>query len=429
MDKPITNDIFNLVWDQNPHGCGVGYFRGGEPVIYTTMDKGIGWKMYENAVKEVMENSKTSPTQPKHLILHCRVATHGTPKIKSNVHPFFVPIAGGMLLGHNGQTDHTGIIRPNEWSDTRTLAELWIPKNAPHLLTDEKQAMELRKQLNGNKTPAHDTDGARVAVITQFAARTFNFPFPKEDYKKYGLFSNYIFDYKSNTKYEPPYNSRKAKKNKKLFLEDKKDSEKELERWTKNNGQFRYLSANIVHRALCYCIKHNMSFAGSMLMFREIFDDFPGHMQIQDFAHSFEKCLETISDWYQEPRNINAIDILKSEFAESEDQLMDLWMEEQGIKYKEAALNPPPLTEQEKIEEERALQGASNFPVETGFPWNQLSEEGEAKEQSENKSLHSIPLLGFGQTLTKEQQEEMDQFVGMQELDDKEQQRLKAFTD
>lgn len=333
----ITRQMFDKIWNQNPHGCGVGYFRGAEPVILTTMERETGWNMYLHAVDEAMQNKALTNPQPQNLLLHCRYCTHGS-KTKSNIHPFFAPIKNGIIIAHNGQTKHEGVQQPYGWSDTRTFAEIWIKHFADEVLTNEEHVKKVKEQMGAS----------RLALMTPWTVRTLNFPEQdKEEYRKHGDFSNFIFD--------PVYKPTKTQyySNLKSFKPNEQINKEDREKWSeKSKASYRYLSPNLIHRAMSYCVKANISFAGAMLMFHNLFKDFPSHKQIIDFVEVFEEALEAISDWHEEKRIQNVPEVCDHQHPENAMELLDIWMEHNDIKVKE---EPTELSKQEKVELQRAL--------------------------------------------------------------------------
>lgn len=336
QNTTITKPIFDKIWNQNPHGCGVGYFRGAEPVILTTMERETGWNMYLHAADEAMANRNLANPQPQKLLLHCRYCTHGS-KTKSNVHPFFAPIKNGIIVAHNGQTKHEGVNQPYGWSDTRTFAEIWLPRFAENVLTDENDVKKVKEQMGAS----------RLALLTPWTCRTLNFPEQdKEEYRKYGSFSNFIFDPVYKPTRTPLYSQTKS------YKPNEQQNKEDKEKWSKTDNIYKYLSPNMIHRLMTYCVKSNMSFAGTCLMFVRLFKDFPSHKQIMDFVEVFEEALEAISDWHEEKRLKAPNEVCDHEHPENAMELLDVWMEYNDIKVKEETVE---LTEQEKIELAKAL--------------------------------------------------------------------------
>lgn len=357
--NPVEKELFDKMWNANPHGCGVGYWRGSEPIILSTMQKDTAWKQYEHAVMEVLKNQDMIPSQPKRLMLHFRWATHGV-KEKSNNHPFFAQAKEGLIVGHNGTTRHFGVEAPDGWSDTRTLAELWIPKEAPDILNDKEQQTATMFQLGGS----------RLALLTPWKSHLFNFPDQdKKEYIKYGFFSNFNFD--------PVYKPKPQQTggvvgcgSKKCFKEFPDHNREDRARW--NSGThggaygrtYKYLSQNMVHRFMCYAIQTNMSFAGAMLNLVKLTDDFATHRQVIDFVEGFGEALTVISDWQQDALIREPKDICDHPHPERPEQLLTQWMRHnklKGVEAKDGSVHLEEkepdvmLSDQEKIELERAL--------------------------------------------------------------------------
>ncbi len=407
-DKPLEKDMFKRMWSQNPHGAGVGYWRQHEPVILTTMNENTAWENYLKAVIELKEQPG-SKQKPKNLIVHCRVATHGTPKIQSNNHPFFVPAAETpFILGHNGSTKHEGVIRPQDWSDTRTLAESWIPEHAPNLLFRDEHIKKLREQIGDS----------RVVICTPWTHRFWNFPEQMKKYAEYGAFSNFLwaFDKSCSTVKDVTKNFYSGHSDEKLmegnwvpyFKEDFIQKDRDFKRHT-NFPLTDYLSDNMAARAMMYAVSRNLSFAATMLMFKDIFRAWPGIQDMKQFTDNFEELLEEIALWYDEPLPLGWKELWDQKWCETDKDLKQEWVDFCGIKHTEAEEADSKETIQEELgqlalENEKAnheegewdgeggailsqkkIEAKENFPVDENFPYD-----------DQNQDINSQPVLGFG---------------------------------
>lgn len=86
--KPLPEEIFETIWDNNPNGGGILYHDGKK----ATLKKGIMTK------KEFLEEAKKVNKKGIAYIMHTRIATHG-PVIPENTHPFVSKTLG---FAHNG---------------------------------------------------------------------------------------------------------------------------------------------------------------------------------------------------------------------------------------------------------------------------------------------------------------------------------------
>lgn len=86
--KPLPEEIFDIIWTNNPDGAGILYNNGKE----TILEKGIMKK--EDFIKAAKEVNKKGIS----YIMHTRIATHGSVK-PENTHPF---ISKKLGFAHNG---------------------------------------------------------------------------------------------------------------------------------------------------------------------------------------------------------------------------------------------------------------------------------------------------------------------------------------
>lgn len=407
MDKPINKSIFDKAWNQNQHGGGVGFWRGNEPVILTTMERDVGWNMYNHAVDQVRKNKKTNPARPQHIMVHWRYATHGA-RQRSNNHPFFVPVDNGIILGHNGQTKHEGIEMPAGWSDTRTFAEKWIPEKAPKLLREEEDIKKVIGQIGGS----------RLALLTPWTPRLFNFPEQnKEEYKEFGSFSNFLFDplYKPVVQQNQPnqfWSNRTTVQGKRCYREWKHNNDEDRERFSTPGGpgsgkgkMYKYMSPNMVHRAMSFAVKTNMTFSGTVMMFKELFNDYPSHMQMQDFAEVFGQFLDAASAEAGDVTVNHPLALCDSEHPETPEEMLSIWMKFNGYEKP----GQPSLSDEEKKELEKALREEQEEAekkidqfVEGQMKLQQQEEnwriEDDFRDEGPEEPKEEVPLnLGYGQ--------------------------------
>lgn len=351
--------MFDKIWTQNPHGGGVGFWRGTEPVIMCSLNNLCTWDNYEKACAEIMKKKGS-----KFLILHCRVSTHGS-KTLSNTHPFFVPVGTGIIMAHNGQTNHDGITRPYEWSDTRTLAQCWIPKFAPDIMTKKFNSDNLQKQLNGS----------RLALIEPEFWRLYNFPEQKPEVEGYGTFSNMIW----HEKYKPVKVTGCTWS---MFKDNEQNHKEDFERWSKvNPHKTPFLSSNMTARSFFYSVLHNLSFGAAMMMYKNIFHDFPTNKQMEDFASHYEDTLTSVSNYHEEQIPQHWKDIWETPFLETEDELMMQWLEESGIAMEEKEEKKPEI--QSSGEKDPVIQP---WEVEEDFPFG----------DHRNENLHNEAVKTYG---------------------------------
>lgn len=406
VHKPIKKEDFEKIWSKNPHGGGVGYYRGHEPVIYASMLKDQTWSNYERAVDEI-NAYKGGRNRLKGLILHCRVATGGSPKVMSNNHPFFVPAGTGMLLAHNGVTAHHGIVRPEGWSDTRTLATCWIPEFAKEFLTNAVDMSKVEEQIKPS----------RLCILTQWTHRLLGFPYQMEEWKQYGMFSNYIWDVKE---VKNGYYSYSPPSWKKIYDNDPEQHKRDYDR-LKRDKDARFLSANMAARVFYYAILNNLSLGSTLLLLKKLFGDFPSVNQMKEFTDHFAPTLDAISRFQEDPIPTDWEEIWEQEFYEDKDELLFRWMEENGIETEDpnawedpkhpqvsqmdiemARANEPGVWSEEmgefvrEHEPERCLcqdvertpEDNLQYPIDEQFPF-------EEPKQNETRE-HEQPVLTFG---------------------------------
>lgn len=360
------------MWITNPHGGGVGFWRGEEPVIYTSMSEEVAWLNYEKALTEI-RNPKRKGHQSKELLLHCRVSTGGD-KTLSNCHPFFAPVGNGMIVAHNGSTRHSGVIAPKEWSDTRTLVELWMPKNIKALLTDKDEQDSLLWEIGE----------ARVAGITQHSRVLFNFPtYCPEPLKVYGDFSNYIFYHRNLPSHERARGNTSTGKYFKngggAFTPDPREDEAEWERFEAARGDVHYCPEGTLAKAIVYAITHQLSFAGALLLFKNVMGDYPGVFTLREACAKYEKVLDTIVNFYNDDFPMSWRNVLEMELPGSDDKkLLDTWMKVQGI-------SDDKIIEEQKEQNETLQKEIENFVLENKTTKQSTKEEYEEYCKAQEK--------------------------------------------
>jgi glutamine amidotransferase len=103
----ISRKYLEAGYDENPHGCGFAYAKGGHIIVSKNFSDFGG---FYKAIRSLM---------PKHpMLIHFRWATHGS-KTVANTHPFVIN-SGAYAVIHNGCIN---IKTKGDKSDTRTFCE------------------------------------------------------------------------------------------------------------------------------------------------------------------------------------------------------------------------------------------------------------------------------------------------------------------
>lgn len=348
----LTKEIFDKIWTSNPNGGGIGYWRGPEPIILVTMDKTVGWNNYLHAFEELMNPSERFKHQPKYLVLHCRIKTHGTIALSNN-HPFFAPIEDGMICGHNGCTCHAGVVAPKDWSDTRTLVESWIPENTSLLTEREGDRKLLQKELGSSK----------FCGITRNAKLLINFPeHGPDDLKQYGRFSNFGFNY-NVTRSSPSRSTGYVGSSFSIFKEDPDQYNRDVARLQSDNGKISWASPSMIARGITYALENNLSFAATLVMFHSILDDFPTCQQLKEAVSKYGDTIQSMSDFHDNPVPATWEELMDQPLYDKSDDLSNAFLDAEGVDEEleedneTATVADPPAKTQEELELERAGSG------------------------------------------------------------------------
>lgn len=171
--KLIPKEIFEAVWEGNPHGFGTGWFtKNGTPIMCHSLKLIDAWEMYNRQYNQFHG----------HMIVHWRFSTHGS-KTLENCHPFLTSNDTPCILGHNGIISPTPDCPP-DWSDTR-----WFAKNLKEIMLKESKNQDFKDPKN-EKEIKYYLGSSRLAIIQpNWELHTWNFPNQEEVSKEYGLFS------------------------------------------------------------------------------------------------------------------------------------------------------------------------------------------------------------------------------------------------
>lgn len=180
---PLPKEMFDKIWDNNPHGFGVGFLHKtkNEFVTRKTMKKDDAWKIYN----EVRNANKYY----QWLILHWRWATHGL-KNEDNCHPF--RSGPDFLIAHNGvMTIPANETYDKDWSDTRYFAHVFrrdIPNKDDLQDFKSKENQEFVNRYRGTSRLVTFRKRDRVEDCKMWL---WGFPDQEKEFEKYGTFSNY----------------------------------------------------------------------------------------------------------------------------------------------------------------------------------------------------------------------------------------------
>lgn len=168
--KPLPEEVFENVWDNNPDGAGILYHNGKEAKLI----KGIMNK------KEFLEATKKVNKKGYAYIMHTRIATHGSVK-PENTHPFVSKLVG---FAHNGMFNVTPL--PDK-TDSESFFLWAIGNHSYKWCEDNKFLLDMA------------TDGSRCAIMDLKTGEIMHLC--EEDWKldkKYNgyKFSNQTYEYK-----------------------------------------------------------------------------------------------------------------------------------------------------------------------------------------------------------------------------------------
>ena len=122
VDKSTLADM----WDTNPDGAGIAFIDETKTIrTYKTMDKD---DFINVATATIDKYHQSSP-----ILLHCRIATHGSVCI-ANTHPFNVD--NHTVMAHNGIIDCVEDDPKGQISDTRMFINTWLRYLRPTWLDD-----------------------------------------------------------------------------------------------------------------------------------------------------------------------------------------------------------------------------------------------------------------------------------------------------
>ena len=138
----ISNEVFETMFNNNPHGFGVSYFNKSHMNKELTILKSLNFheslRMYNQVHAFHGKNS--------HIMLHFRVRTHGVSGL-FNTHPFYVGNRKEMAFCHNGIIGNV----PNHKikSDTQVFNDLALKKLPRNFIHSEKIISQLREFIGG----------------------------------------------------------------------------------------------------------------------------------------------------------------------------------------------------------------------------------------------------------------------------------------
>lgn len=164
--KPLPEEIFETIWDNNPNGGGILYHDGKR----ATLKKGIMTK------KEFLEEAKKVNKKGIAYIMHTRIATHG-PVIPENTHPFVSKTLG---FAHNGMFNLEPL--PQK-TDSESFFEWTIADKTFEWCEENKFLLDMA------------TDGCRCAIMDLKTGRIMHLC--EEDWKTNKAYNGYKFSNES----------------------------------------------------------------------------------------------------------------------------------------------------------------------------------------------------------------------------------------
>jgi len=159
--KTIDTTALYQCWENNPDGAGFVFPNGNGGL---DLRKGfMKWKEFKRAWKR-----ERSSLLKKPVVLHFRIATHGTVN-PANTHPFWV-VPGRCAVAHNGILSGTGAIYgKGEKTDTQIFTEQYLAplyQELPTCFQSETLMRMLNRACSGSKLAIMQADG-KVALINE----------------------------------------------------------------------------------------------------------------------------------------------------------------------------------------------------------------------------------------------------------------------